>query len=108
MNDLIKKIVTSNHSDKTKLERLEQLKEDVETAEKVIKGQLQYCPKCDDYYDSRSFFEETTTTDEEICIFQGVINSGDNEYAPGIVTRVYKVCPKGHKEEIHHYERIKR
>lgn len=60
-------------------------------------GKLEYCEKCKEFYNSKSFFTESETRNERICIYEDPINSGGNEYDNGQVEYRYRVCPKNHR-----------
>ena len=108
MNDLIKNIVTNNKrttADRNK--ELDELAKDIEEAKGLLSGKYTYCKICDDFYLSKSFFEEKETKESRICVYEDFINSGGNQYADGYIDIVYKVCPKGHKHEISRTEREK-
>lgn len=108
MNDLIKSIVIDNKiSIEQRNNKLDTLAKDIEEAKGLLLGKYTYCKDCDDFYLSKSFFEETETKEEKICVYQDFINSGGNEYANGFVDIMYKVCPKGHKHVIDRIERLK-
>ena len=108
MNKTIKEIINSNYlKTKDKLEQLEQLESDITFAKNVVSGVYKYCPKCDDYYLSKSFLTEHETKLARICIYEDPINSGGNDYVDGYADITYSICPKGHKREIDRKERRK-
>ena len=107
MNDIIKKIINSDLSNKEKEEKLNNLSEDIKTAKDIISGKFKYCSKCDDYYLAKSFLSDSETKKAQICTYVDPINSGGNDYADGFVDIKYIVCPKGHKHEIERKERLK-
>lgn len=100
MNKIIKDIIESNCTVEEKTEALDSLTDDIKIATGILSGKYKYCPKCDDYYLSKSFLTDIETRATKICIYQGIINSGENEYADGFVDIKYSICPKGHKFEI--------
>lgn len=100
MKKEIKEILNSHFDDKRKRELLNEYKESIALAEKVLNGEYEYCDKCKDYYLARSFFTETETVEENVCIYSSPINSGDDEYEKHSITHAYRVCPKGHRREI--------
>lgn len=108
MNDLIKSIVIDNKlCVADRMCELDDLAKDIETARGLLSGKYTYCKDCDDFYLSKSFFEESETKEARICIYEDYINSGGNEYADGYIDIVYRICPKGHKHEVSRSERQK-
>lgn len=100
MNSVIKDIIKRECDTESKKKALLSLKEDIEIAEKILSGKIIYCEDCDDYYFAKSFFTIQETTNEKVCIYDDPINSGGCEYEMQNVTRLYRVCPKGHKHLI--------
>lgn len=105
MNNIIKDIINKNCSEEEKNKALDLLSDEIEIAKGILSGKYKYCPKCDDYYLAKSFFEEIETKRTKICIFKDIINSGGDEYVDGFVDTTYSVCPKGHKYEVSRIER---
>lgn len=104
MNKFIKDILERQSNTDAKAE-LETLQEDIQVALGVIEGEYKCCPKCKDYYLTKSFVTETETHNAKICTWEDPINSGGNEYEDGYVDITYSICPKGHKREISRNER---
>lgn len=100
MNKFIKDIIDKKCNDIEKKNELDKLSDEIEVAKGILSGKFQYCPDCDDYYLTRSFFADSETKKTKICVWQDPINSGGNEYADGYVDITYSVCPKGHKHEV--------
>jgi hypothetical protein len=98
MNPTIKNILNQNITKEKKIQLLEAIKKDIDFAEKVTSGEFEYCDLCDDYYLAESFIYRNETKPGKICIYKDPINSGGNEYAPGYIDTVYKICPKGHQK----------
>ena len=98
MEQAIKDILnTSYYSDEDKLEKLKKLEESIETARKILKGEFCFCKECQDYYYAQSFFTDTKTEKQNICVYSDPINSGGDEYEWWNVKITYLSCPKGHK-----------
>lgn len=108
MNVLIKNIVNKQGSKEDKNKELDLLLEDITIAKGILSGRYKYCPKCDDYYLSKSYLSETETKDTKICVYRDIINSGGNEYEDGYLDITYSICPKGHRYEVSQSERKKR
>ena len=108
MNNIIKDIINKNCSKEEKNKALDLLNDEIEMAKGILSGKYKYCPNCDDYYLAKSYLTETETRETQICVYQGFMNSGENEYADGYVDITYSICPKGHKHEISRSERRKR
>ena len=89
-------IVESNESDNKKIEKLESFIEEAKIAIDIVKGKYKHCPKCKDYYFTKSFLTEEEIKEEEICTYEDPINSGGNEYKIGKVKYIKTLCPKGH------------
>ena len=106
-NDFIKKLIKSHQQAPNKLKVIEELKHELKLAEEIIKGKYTWCEECDDYYLSKSFLSEVVQEDCAICIYEDPINSGGNEYIDGIAHITYRICPKGHKKEMHRHEEKK-
>lgn len=104
MHDFIEKIVKSPQKAPNKLKVIEELRQELKIAEEIIKGKYTYCEECDDYYLSKSFVSEIEHEDCKICTYSDPINSSGNEYVDGIAHVTYRICPKGHRKEIHRYE----
>lgn len=101
MNQYVKNLLESKmQTVQEKLSELVSLTSDVQFAKEVLEGKYKYCKDCDDYYLSGSFQTCTKTESCEICTYQGIINSGENEYVDGLVDTVYSICPKGHEHVI--------
>lgn len=100
MNKIISDIINSNRSKEDKEMDLDVLLEDINCAKGILSGKYTYCGDCNDYYLSKSFFEETEMKQEKICTYCDPINSGGDEYRDGAVMYAYSVCPKGHKHRI--------
>ena len=107
MDKAVKAIINSHLSEEAKLKALEWLSDDIELGKKVVEGMFEWCPVCDDYYYTHSFFTETMTEDTRICVYRDPINSGGNDYVDGSADIIYRVCPKGHRVEIDRTERRK-
>ena len=108
MNDLIKSIIIDGYSGvEIRAKKLDELSADIELAKRFLSGEYTYCKYCDEFYLSKSFFEEKETKEEKICIYEDFINSGGNQYTDGYIDIIYTVCPKGHKQEISRNERKK-
>lgn len=100
MNKIISDIINSNRSKDDKEMDLDSLLEDINCAKDILSGKYKYCSDCNDYYLSKSFFEETEMKQEKICTYSDPINSGGDEYRDGVVMYTYLICPKGHKHQI--------
>ena len=100
MNKVILDIVKSNCKDEDKNKKLNLLSTDIEVAKGILAGTYKYCPDCDDYYLTKSYFTEKETKPTRICVYEDPINSGGNEYTDGYEDITYHICPKGHKIEI--------
>lgn len=104
MNKTVESIIQSNDSIDNKLVKLESLEDNIRIAKGFLNGKYLYCDQCKDYYLSKSFLSESEKIHAKICIYEDPINSGGNEYRDGYVKITYRVCPKGHKEEINREE----
>lgn len=104
MNKIVENIIQSNDSVNNKLVKLESLENNIRIAKGYLNGKYLYCDQCKDYYLSKSFLSEFEKIPAKICIYEDPINSGGNEYRDGHVKITYRVCPKGHKEEINREE----
>ena len=108
MNEAIKNIVLDTHKKiEDRRKELDNIAKDIELAKGLLDGRYSYCKDCDDFYMSKSFFEEKETREEEICTYVDPINSSGNLYKDGYVDITYLVCPKGHKHVISRKEREK-
>lgn len=106
MNETIKNIVLDTHKKiKDRVKELDVIAKDIELAKGLLNGEYSYCKDCDDFYLSKSFFEESETREEKIRTYVDPINSSGDEYTDGYVDILYLVCPKGHKHEISRSER---
>lgn len=108
MNSLIKDIVNKDCSKEDKNKELDLILEDISIAKGILYGKYKRCPKCDDYYLTRSYLSETETKETQICVYRDIINSGGNEYEDGYLDITYSICPKGHRYEVSQSERKKR
>lgn len=104
MNSVIKDIIKRKVNTEDKRRALDSLEKDIEIARKILSGEMIYCEDCDDYFLARSFFQDTETKRESVCIYADPINSGGNEYADKDVLYTYLICPKGHKHLINRKE----
>ena len=100
MNSVIKDILKRKVNIEDKRNALNSLEKDIEIAKKILSGEMIYCENCDDYFLVRSFFQDTETKRESICIYSDPINSSGDEYADRDVLYTYLICPKGHKHLI--------
>ena len=91
----IESIILSNAAKEEKLEQLDAIEEQVLEAKKIIEF-YKFCPKCKDYYLTKSFSTKTETKIERVCTYCDPINSGGDEYDDKEITRSYIICPKGH------------
>lgn len=107
MNKAIKNILNSRAVNEEKVKQLDALSSEIQLAKDIIVGKYKYCPKCNDYYITESFLTRKETKEAKICTYNDPINSGGNDYADGYVDITYRVCPKGHKQEINRNERVK-
>lgn len=107
MNKIIEDIINNNSTKEEKIKALDLLSEHIEMARGIISGKYMYCPDCNDYYLTKSFFTETETLESKICVYEDWMNSGGNEYSDGFLDITYHICPKGHKHMIHKREREK-
>ena len=107
MNKVIRDIIDRNCTNEDKKGALDSLINDINMAKGILSGKFTYCPKCDDYYLTKSYLTEHETKPTRICVYEDPINSGGNEYVDGEAYITYKVCPKGHKLEIDREERKK-
>lgn len=106
MHKVIKNIIKNEiMTDSDKMNFLNNLENDLNTAKGIISGKYKYCNECDDYYLAESFLTETDTKDCKILTYEDPINSGGNDYVDGIAEITYSICPKGHKKEIDRKER---
>ena len=101
MNKMIKDIIERNCSKEDKDKALDSLTNDIALAKDILSGKYKYCPKCKDYYHSKSFFTEREVKTTDVCTYSDPINSSGNEYTEKDIEYTYSVCPKGHKELIH-------
>lgn len=98
MNKMIKDIALNpNTSNEEKEAELNGIEFDLFVARNIIRGEYSYCPECNDYYMTKSFFKQTEKVPCKICTYEDPINSGGNKYKDGMQRIVYTVCPKGHK-----------
>lgn len=104
LHKIVKDILDANSTPEEKRRELNEIKTSIELAEKIFSGELIYCKKCGDYYLSRSFFIDTETVDERVCVYSDPINSGGDEYETKKVRYTYKICPKGCKHQINREE----
>lgn len=100
MHSLIKVILDSDIDNKSKAEEISKMEESIQIAKRIFSGELTYCKTCGDYFLSRSFFQDSETVKERICIYSDPINSGGDEYRDGQVKYTYMYCPKGCKHMI--------
>ena len=100
MNSVIKDILKRKVNIEDKRNALNSLEKDIEIARKILSGEMIYCENCDDYFLACSFFQDTETKRESVCIYSDPINSGGDEYADRDVLYTYLICPKGHKHLI--------
>lgn len=107
MNKIIKNIIEKNCPKEEKIEELDLLTDDIEMARNILSNEYKYCPKCIDYYLTKSFITEKETKETKICTYRDPINSGGNDYVDGYIDIIYSICPKGHKYEISRQERRK-
>lgn len=105
MNKAIKDIIDRKCTKEEKNKALDLLNDDIEMAKGILNGKFKYCPKCDDYYLSKSYLSEIETKKTKICIYEDPINSGGNDYVDGHVDITYSICPKGHKHEVNRNNR---
>jgi hypothetical protein len=105
MNNVIKSIIDKNCSKEEKNKALDLLRDEIEMAKGILSGKYKHCPDCDDYYLAKSYLTESETIETQICVYRGIINSGENEYADGYVDIAYSIWPKGHKHEVSRDER---
>ena len=104
MNSVIKDIIKRKVNTEDKRKALDSLERDIDIARKILSGEMIYCEDCDDYFLSRSFFQDTEKKRESVCIYVDPINSGGNEYEDKDVLYTYLICPKGHKHLINRKE----
>lgn len=100
LNDLeieIMKELSKHDTDEASSLITEKLASMAATAAAIEKGEFEYCSKCKDWYNIKSFYTETKTKVERVCTYSDPINSGGNEYADKSVTYTYRMCPKNHK-----------
>ena len=100
MEEIIEKLLLSNKNDNKKREEINKIKSSCEEALKYLSGEYKYCPQCREYYRKKSFEFVTRTKEENVCVYEDIINSGGNEYEKQMVTRNYRVCPKDHWIEV--------
>ena len=108
MNTIVKDVLNKALTKEAKLKLFDEMKKDIELAERYLSGEFEYCETCNDYYLAKSFLFENETKESQICTYRGIINSGENEYAPGYIDTLYKVCPKGHRKIFSQEERLKK
>lgn len=101
MKQFIKDIIFSNEEADIKLQELDEIIEDIQTAKEVINLEYTYCEDCDDYYLTSSYGTKNEIKEEKICTYEDPINSGGNEYTMGKVYYLYSICPKGHKKIVY-------
>lgn len=106
MNKSILNILNLEVKEDEKIKKLNELADEIEWAKKIVSGEFKKCKCCNDYYLTKSFFEETEEKKTRICTYSDPINSGGNDYADGVVRITYEVCPKGHKNEIDRKESL--
>ena len=107
MDQLIKNILERELSKDDKLKALDSLTDDINMARGILSGKYTYCPKCDDYYLTKSYLTEHETQPTRICVYEDPINSGGNDYVDGEAYITYMVCPKEHRREVDREERKK-
>lgn len=107
MNETVKEIIKSSWDEEHKNKALDQLLKDIQIGRDIVSGKLKYCHECDDYYLAKSFYTESESKEEQICVHEDCINSGGNECVDGIIDTIYEVCPKGHRRIIHYNKRRK-
>lgn len=105
MNSVIKSIIDRNCSKEEKNKILDSLCDEIKIAKGILSGEYKYCQDCDDYYLAKSYLTESKTIKTKICVYQGIINSGENEYEDGYADITYSICPKGHRHEVSRLER---
>lgn len=105
MNEVVKKIIESKLSKNDKFQALEKLRDDIRMADDILSGKFVLCEDCNDYYLVKSFTTEKETEPTQILVYSDPINSGGNEYADGYADITYRICPKGHRKQIHRSER---
>ena len=97
---IVKEILDSDITNIDKKRKIDELKESIEIADKIFSGEFTYCKLCKDYYLTKSFFIDSETVDENVCVYSDPINSGGDEYQRKRVKYTYKYCPKGCKHLI--------
>lgn len=100
LHPAIEKIINKENSFADKAKELEDIQNSLDIAKQILNGEFIYCKLCKDYFLNKSFFTETETVEERVCVFSDPINSGGDVYENKKVTYTYKVCPKGHKHSI--------
>lgn len=104
MNKIILDIIKRKTSKLEKNKSLDDLKADIQIAEKILSGELKYCEDCNDYYLAESFICKKEVKNSKIITYSDPINSGGNEYRDGQIEYCYELCPKGHKHLISQIE----
>ena len=108
MNSEIKDILNRKCTTEEKYAASDLLADELSMARGILSGKYEKCPKCNDYYLTRSYICETEIQEAKICVYRDIINSGGNEYEDGYVDITYRICPKNHRFEVDRKERGKR
>ena len=101
MNNTISEILfNTSLKNKSKKDKITDIKNSCEEALKYLSGEYRFCPYCKEFYRKKSFEFVTRTREENVCVYEDIINSGGNEYEKQMVTRNYRICPKDHWLEV--------
>ena len=99
MRPEIKEIIANQSmSVEEKQHILYEFQESINLAEKYL-TEYRYCPHCQEFYISKSFFIDTSYEEENVCTYSDPINSGGNEYERRRIKYTNLMCPKGHVVE---------
>ena len=100
MHIIVKEILKADITLQDKKNKIKELQESIDLANRIFSGEFTYCKKCGDYFLSKSFFTDSEVVNENVCIYSDPINSGGDEYQMKKVKYTYKYCPKGCKHLI--------
>lgn len=94
MNAIVKDVLNKTLTKEVKLKLFDEMKKDIELAERYLSGEFEYCETCNDYYLAKSFLFENETKESQICTYRGIINSGKMSMLPDILILFIKYVLK--------------
>lgn len=97
INKILKDTSLSREDKRAKIESIKRV---VNDALDILSGDWCYCNICQEFYKTKSFYQETEMESCQVKTYDDPINSGGNEYTPGTRYTTYVFCPKGHRKVI--------